>query len=77
MRFVRLIGEIFHDTMPVHIYLQPLREGSVVVTWYNSTLGLVQPCPYRGIAELGSVIFLDGKKIKPNVVNRYALIVIS
>lgn len=71
MRLVRLIGDIFNDPVEEHIYLQPLEEGSVIVTWYNTTLGFAQPCPDHEIAKLGRSIFIEKEHIQPSVIRRF------
>ncbi|CAG0922043.1 unnamed protein product [Notodromas monacha] len=52
---VRKIAELFGDSDTKHISVKSIDAGSVIVTWYNSSLPY-DPCPHTEIATLQKVM---------------------
>lgn len=70
-RLLFTINDIFNDKKGGQVYLHPIEKGSVVVSWYNTTLGLAEPCPFHDIAKLAKAVF-NGELMKEDVEERCA-----
>ncbi|XP_039260461.2 uncharacterized protein LOC120336768 [Styela clava] len=70
IRLIELICDIFGDEDASSIYVWPLRKGSLLFSWHNTTLAYIDPCPFKKIAAIGSKLFA-GNTFEPKVKERF------
>ncbi|KAK8389932.1 hypothetical protein O3P69_012857 [Scylla paramamosain] len=70
-RLVERIATVFGDPDPRHVAIDAMKQGSVVVTWHNSSLP-GDPCPEEEMMRLRKVMMDDDGNLLPSFVEAFA-----
>lgn len=70
-RLVERIATAFGDPTPHHVAIDGMRQGSVVVTWHNSSLPS-DPCPEEEVMRLRQIMLDDDGQLLPSFIESFA-----
>ncbi|MPC70238.1 Dystroglycan [Portunus trituberculatus] len=70
-RLVERIATVFGDPDPRHVAVDAITQGSVVVTWHNTSLP-GDPCPDEEMGRLRRVMLDDDGQLLPSFVEAFA-----